>query len=173
MPNPKLRAMLSRFAACATLTAAAASPALAASAPADVETPTGTSCDDCDCLDDEAVVEVGHLDAGDAAVILGRGLARALEAARPLAATQVASTWATSDDPVRRLALAHALEWSFRLVGDSLMIDHLSRDPSPAVRAASARAAWLRRATGGDDGVLARLATDPDDTVRTIAITAR
>ena len=87
-------------------------------------------------------------------------------------ATHLAATWSLSDDPLRRLAVAHALEWTFPLVGDALVIDHLSRDADPQVRAASARAAWARR-PGGDPGVLARLSLDPDPAVREVATSGR
>ncbi len=109
----------------------------------------------------------------DAARVLGRGLALALGEMRPLAATQLAATWSTSPDDLRRLALANALEWTFKLVGDALVIDQLSRDADPAIRAAAARAAWIRRAHGGDLGVLDRLADDPDPSVRSVALAAR
>ena len=71
---------------------------------------------------------------------------------------------------MRRLALAHSLEWSFPLVGDEVVLDHLSRDPEPAVRIAIARAAWARRSGDADTGVLARLADDPDPDVRAVAV---
>jgi hypothetical protein len=53
------------------------------------------------------------------------------------------------------------------------VIDHLSHDGDPAIRAAVARAAWARRHTGGDLGVLARLSADPDPVVRAVATSAR
>jgi hypothetical protein len=110
-----------------------------------------------------------HLDAHDAASTLGRSLALALGEMRPLAATFLATTWSLSDDALRRLAIAHALEWVFPLVGDAVVIDHLSYDGDPAIRAAAARAAWARRQAGGDPGVLARLSHDPDPQVRAVA----
>jgi hypothetical protein len=61
----------------------------------------------------------------------------------------------------------------FPLVGDSIIIDHLSRDADPEIRAATARAAWIRRSTGGDPGVLERLTHDSDPEVRSIALHAR
>lgn len=126
-------------------------------------------------LDDITDPEIDRecVDTEDAALALGRGLALALGEMRPLAATQLAATWSTSPDDLRRLALANALEWAFPLVGDALVIDQLSRDVDPAIRAAAARAAWVRRATGGDLGVLDRLAVDPDPQVRAIVLAAR
>jgi hypothetical protein len=109
----------------------------------------------------------------DAAALLGRGLAIALDGMKPLDATHVASSWAVSPDPMRRIGIARALEWSFPLVGDGLVIEHLSHDPDPQVRAACARAAWIRRATGGDLGVLDRLARDPEPEVAAIALWPR
>lgn len=129
-------------------------------------------CEACG-LDDDREIDREHLDPNAAATALGRGLALALGEVRPLTATQLAATWAVSADPLRRHALGVALEWTFPLVGDALVIDHLSRDPDPAIRAAAARAAWVRRASGGDGGVLARLADDPDPQVRAIAVAAR
>jgi hypothetical protein len=104
---------------------------------------------------------------------LGRGLALTLGEMRPLWATHLATTWALSPDPVRRAAVACALEWAFPLVGDAVIIDHLSRDADPQIRAACARAAWIRRTTGGDPGVLARLVDDPDPEVRAVVRRAR
>jgi hypothetical protein len=103
----------------------------------------------------------------------GRVLAHAIAEMTPLAATHLATTWALSDDPVRRTAIALALEWSFPLFGDGAVIEHLSYDNDPSIRAACARAAWARRTTGGDHGVLDRLAHDPDPEVRSIATRAR
>lgn len=122
--------------------------------------------------DAQLAVDREHLDEADAALVLGRGLALALDRLRPLEATHLASSWALASDPVRRGAIANALEWMFPLVGDDLVLEHLSRDSDPKIRAACARAAWVRRSTGGDLGVLARLAEDPDPEVRAIAIRA-
>lgn len=113
------------------------------------------------------------LDRRHAASMLGRSLAMALEALPKLEATHFATTWALSPIPLRRAAIAHALEWAFPLLGDAVVLDHLAGDSDPAIRAAVARAAWIRRATGGDDGVLARLGHDPDPDVRSIALGAR
>ncbi|MBA3462753.1 MAG: hypothetical protein H0T46_22540 [Deltaproteobacteria bacterium] len=117
-------------------------------------------------------IDAEHIDKLDAAAAIGRQLAAALSEMRPLGATQLASTWALSEHQLRRLAVAHALEWTFKLVGDDLIIDHLSRDPDREIRKEVARAAWVRRAAGGDPGVLARLAEDPDPEVRAIAARA-
>jgi hypothetical protein len=116
-------------------------------------------------LDATLVLDRGHLDAFDAASTLGRGLALALAEMRPLSATHVVATWSLSEDAVRRHAVACALEWTFPLVGDSLALEHLATDPNPDIRAATARAAWMRRTTH----VLDRLVGDPDPEVRDIA----
>ena len=99
----------------------------------------------------------------------GRGLALALSRAPALMATELAAGWAISSDVSCRLAIADALGWRFRLVGDDVVIDHLTRDPDPVIRRAAARAACARRETGGDDHVLERLVDDPDPEVRRLA----
>jgi hypothetical protein len=124
-------------------------------------------------LDASVLIDRGNLDVRQAGATLGRRLAMALGRLPPLSATHLAATWSLSEEPVRRLAVAHALEWTFSLVGDALVIDHLSRDDDPVIRAASARAAWARRLSGGDPGVLARLSQDPDPEVRAVAASAR
>jgi hypothetical protein len=112
-------------------------------------------------------------DGGDAAdeVHGGRAhsLAIALAHSAPLEAVSRACDWALAGDPARRLTIATALGWSFPLVGDDVLIDHLSRDDDTGIRAAAARAAWARRATGGDPGVLDRLSSDPAAEVRAVA----
>jgi hypothetical protein len=129
--------------------------------------------DEDDELDPTLALDLAYIDPSDAAVALGRGLALALNKMRPLGATHIASTWALSNDNVRRLAVAHALEWVFPLVGHGVVIDHLARDSNPEIRVAAARAAWARRAIGGDQGVLERLSDDPNPDVRVIAAAAR
>jgi hypothetical protein len=111
-------------------------------------------------------------DAGDAAESRSsraHALAIALAHSAPLEAVSRACDWALAGDPARRLTVATALGWSFPLVGDDVIIDHLSRDDDTGIRAAAARAAWARRATGGDPGVLDRLSADPAPEVREVA----
>jgi hypothetical protein len=173
MSKVSLRRLLSRLAALA-LSTSSVGPAAAAPPEAGDAAGVGIDVDDDDGeLDASLLIDPGQLEARDAAAALGRSLALALGELRPLTATHLAATWSLSDDPLRRLAVAHALEWTFPLVGDALVIDHLSRDPDPEIRAACAYAAWIRRATGGDLGVLARLADDPDPEVRKIVERAR
>jgi len=118
---------------------------------------------------DAAADESAELDADTAASQLGRTVALTLGEMRPLSATHFATTWALSNEPLRRAAIAHSLEWAFPLFGDDAILDHLSRDRDPEIRAAVARAAWVRRRTTLDLGVLERLASDPDPEVRAIA----
>jgi hypothetical protein len=117
----------------------------------------------------DAFIDREHVEERDAAALLGRNLAIALQRMEPIEATHIASGWAMSPDPMRRIGVARALEWQFPLIGDAVVIDHLSRDPDPAIRASCARAAWIRRATGGDPGVLDRLSRDIDPDVRASA----
>ena len=168
MPKISLRRLLTKLTVLALSTTAATA--------AEARTAEREGCAECDGdddLDPTLTIDREHLDAGDAALTLGRGLAQALGELRPIVATHLASSWALSTDPVRRLAVANAMEWQFPLVGDDLVIDHLSRDADPQVRLAAARAAWSRRTAGGDPGVLARLLEDPDPDVRAIAKSAR
>jgi hypothetical protein len=167
MSNVSLRRLLSKL----TALALSASPvALAGAEPAPEV--SALDSDDSD-LDASLPIDREHLDAQDAASALGRTLALALAELRPLTATHLAATWSLSPDPLRRLAIAHALEWSYPLVGDALVLDHLSRDGDPEIRAAVARAAWVRRHSGADADVLARLSQDPDPMVRAVATAAR
>jgi hypothetical protein len=135
------------------------SPGVASAAPAAVPSAE---------LDADIPIDREHVDPCDATAMLGRQLAQTLAEQRPLEATHLASTWALSEDPLRRAATAHALEWVFRLAGDDIILDHLSRDADPTIRCAVARAAWARRPMVGTE-VADRLATDPDPEVRAIA----
>ncbi len=173
MSKVSLRRLLSRLAALA-LSATSATSSAAAAAPPEARDAAGIDVDDDDAdLDASLPIDREHVDPADATLMLSRGLAHALGQLPPLHATQLATTWALSQDGLRRAAVARALEWTFPLLGDSIVLDHLSRDPDPAIRGACARAAWVRRATGGDPGVLDRLASDEDPEVRAIALGAR
>lgn len=162
MAKIPLRRVLSKL----TILAVTASSAIAGAKPAPA---AATECE----LDADTPIDRERLDLRDAALMLGRSLAQALSELPRLEATQLATTWALSDDPLRRAAVARSLEWTFPLLGDDIVIDHLSHDPDPAIRVACARAAWVRRSSGGDAGVLDRLATDSDPDVRSIALRAR
>ncbi len=100
-----------------------------------------------------------------------RALALELSQMTPIAATHHATTLALSTDVSRRTVIAQALEWEFPLFGDTAILEHLSRDDSPEIRAACARAARARRPV--HDRILARLADDPDPEVRAIAMDDR
>jgi hypothetical protein len=167
MSKVSLRRLLSKLTVVAL---SAATPAIASALPDAPRAATSgdVSVDEDADLDATLPIDRECLDARDAATTLGRKLALALANMRPLSATHLASTWALSDDTTRRLALAHSLEWAFPLVGDAVVLDHLSHDPEVEIRAAVARAAWVRRTAGGDPGVLDRLAHDPDPDVRAI-----
>jgi hypothetical protein len=52
---------------------------------------------------------------------------------------------------------------------EQAVIEHLASDPSPDVRAAAARAAWVRRSSTLDQRVLHRLLGDEDPEVRAAA----
>jgi hypothetical protein len=166
MSKVSVRRLLSKLTALA-LSTSAVGPAAADA----VQDPRGLDVVDTEDVELDASLQIDreHLDAKDAASALGRSLALALGGMRPLSATHLAATWSLATDPVRRLAVAHALERTFLLVGDALVIDHLSHDLDPSIRVAAARAAWARRQTGGDPGVLARLSHDPDPQVRAVA----
>ncbi|HTR52222.1 MAG TPA: hypothetical protein VMJ10_16020 [Kofleriaceae bacterium] len=132
----------------------------------------GASGETASAATDACADESADLDVDIAASQLGRTVAITLGEMTPLAATHFATTWALSGEPLRRAAIAHSLEWAFPLFGDDAILDHLSRDVSPEVRAAVARAAWIRRRSSADLGVLERLADDPDPEVRAIATRA-
>ena len=129
----------------------------------------GASGETASAAADATADESSELDVDAAASQLGRTLAITLGDMKPLAATHLATTWALSGEPLRRSAIAHSLEWAFPLFGDNAILDHLSRDGNPEIRAAVARAAWIRRRTSLGLGVLERLANDPDPEVRAIA----
>src|SRR5262245_48552268 len=116
-----IRRLLAKLAVIAV--AASSTPALAAPRVDDV------------LLDAKRPVNIEKLAPDTAALALGRHLALALAELRPIEATQLAASWALSRDALRRRAVAEALEWEFALVGDSVMIDHLSRDGDATIRA--------------------------------------
>ncbi len=169
-PPRRLHRLLGRLTAATSGIALSAIPAhavtrggaasIAASPPADFDgDPPGVTVPD---NPDEDVADPRHAAAA-------HWLAISLERMEPLPATYTACTWTLSSDPEQRVTIAGALEWTFRLVGDSIIVDHLSRDPEARVRAAAARAAWARHAAGVDEQILARLAADPEPEVREIA----
>jgi hypothetical protein len=156
LPQPMHRISLRRLLAVLALTG---SPGAASAQP-----PPDATAE----LDADIPIDREHVDPCDAAAMLGRQLAHTLSEQSALEATHLAATWALSEDPVRRGAIAHALEFVYPLLGDDLVLDHLSRDPDPVIRRAVARAAWARRPTVGT-AVADQLAVDPDPEVRAIA----
>ena len=169
MSKVSLRRLLTRLTAIA-LSTSAVGPASAADASIPSSTQSTGDEDEESELIGDVPIDPDHIDPEDAAAALGRGLALAVHRMRPISATHLVATWALSEDPVRRLAVAHSLEWTYRLVGDGTVLDHLSYDPDPAIRAEVARAAWSRLgSTSGVHGVLARLSEDPDPGVRAVA----
>lgn len=168
MPKVSLRRLLAR------LTAIALSTTAVGTASADGSTSSAAQgAPDADLeLTADVPIDPDHIDPPDAAAALGRSLALAVARMRPIEATHLVTTWAMSEDRVRRLAVAHSLEWQYKLVGDAVVIDHLARDPDPAVRLEIARAAWVRRGVTDVYGALARLLEDPDPDVRAVALRA-
>ncbi len=160
-----LRRLLSKL----TVLALSASSAAAGAMPSPI---SEVAADFDHDLDEDLPIDREHIDTEDAALVLARGLAQALSEMRQLDAIHLATSWALSTDPLRRAAVARSLEWSFQLLPDELILDHLSRDADPLIRAACARAAWIRRASGVDPAILNRLANDPEPEVRAIAMRA-
>jgi hypothetical protein len=167
MPKVSLRRLLARLTAIALSTTAVG----AASADGPPSSAQGSSDVDVE-LTADVPIDPDVIDPPDAAAALGRSLALAVAKMRPIEATHLVTTWAMSEDPVRRLAVAHSLEWQYKLVGDAVVIDHLARDPDPAIRLEIARAAWVRRGVADVYGTLARLLEDPDPDVRAVALRA-
>jgi hypothetical protein len=134
-----LRRVLSKL----TVLALASSPAASSAEP--------TRCSQCwsdedeSDLDSDVPIDREHVNPRDAAALLGRTLAQALIELRPLDATHLATTWALSEDCLRRGAIAHALERVFPLFGDRAILAHLARDSDPHVREVTLRAALVRR----------------------------
>jgi len=124
-----LRRLLCKLA----VAALSATPAAAASG----TSPFGEEVVDLDDeLTSDAPIDREHIEPDDAAFVIGRNLP--LGAMNPLSATQLATTWALSSDPVRRAAIVYALEHSSPL-GARTILDHLSQDPESLVRAAVVR----------------------------------
>ena len=99
----------------------------------------------------------------------GRHLALRLAHLPSIESMGVAAELALSPDGGERHQLAEALTWAFPLPGEHAVIEHLARDPTPEVRAAAARAAWVRRSSHLDVSVLHRLLGDDDPEVRAAA----
>ncbi|MBK9034289.1 MAG: HEAT repeat domain-containing protein [Myxococcales bacterium] len=98
-----------------------------------------------------------------------RALALRLAELPSIESMGVAAELALSPDLHERRGLADALGWAFPLPGEQAVIEHLASDPTPEVRAAAARAAWVRRSSQLDVRVLHRLLGDDDPEVRAAA----
>ena len=70
----------------------------------------------------------------DAAAMLGRQLAHTLGEQQSARRDTPRVDVGADADALRRIAIAHALEWAFPLVGDDIVLDHLSHDANPKVR---------------------------------------
>ena len=171
MPKVSLRRLLARLAAIALSTTAVGAANADDGMPPSSQGTQGTEDAEVE-LTADVPIDPDFIDPPDAAAALGRSLALAVARMRPIEATHLITTWAMSEDRVRRLAVAHSLEWQFKLVGDAVVIDHLARDPDPAVRLEIARAAWVRRGVADVYGALALLLEDPDPDVRAVALRA-
>jgi CheY-like chemotaxis protein len=103
-----------------------------------VPSDSDATTDDVDALDLSPGDEPGI---GDEAQL---SLAVQLERMDPFDATAFASTAALDSNIDVRHMLAEALTSTFPLVGDDIVLDHLSVDPDPGVRATAQRAAVAR-----------------------------
>ena len=164
----RLRAILESvtLAAVATSGAAAFAPSISAASAA-----SATTRAPAPSLDHVAIDGAAGLDRVEDASLdeLAHRLATCLTELSPLTAAGASAELATSPDVDERAALAQALAWVFPLATDDVLIDHLADDPAPRVRAAVARAAWIRRSILGDTGVVRRLLGDADPEVRAAA----
>ena len=123
-----------------------------------------SATDDLD-LDDDVPIDREHVDPVDAAVALGRSLALALGAMRPARRHPHRGDLGRVAGSGAAARVAHALEWAFPLVGDAVVIDHLSRDRGPRDPGrCGTRRVDPAAPAGGDLDVLDRLADDPDPT---------
>ncbi len=89
----------------------------------------------------------------------------------PLERVELIAGWASSRSPRLRLAIARGLRHMSPVPGSLTAIEHLAGDRDPAVRAAIAEAAWLRRreSPGRLIAVLHRLAEDDNLFVQEVA----
>ncbi|MBS1124464.1 MAG: hypothetical protein H6Q90_6692, partial [Deltaproteobacteria bacterium] len=117
MSKVSLRRLLSRLAAIALSTTAVGA---TRADPAQVQSERGEPDAEVE-LTADLPIDPDFIDPPDAAAALGRSLALAIARMRPIEATHLVATWAMSEDPMRRLAVAHSLEWQFKLVGDGMV----------------------------------------------------
>lgn len=99
------------------------------------------------------------------------GLARAIERATAPERIDLVCTWALSENPDERLALARALTWSTPVFVADLVLEQLAQDQTPAVRAAALAA--VARHFHEDSSTYARIALqcsdDSDPSVQQLA----
>ena len=100
-----------------------------------------------------------------------RTLTEALLDAGGITRTRVASEWALSDSPAKRIAIAGALSHDFYCLGADVVAEHLSADPDPEVRAAVIQiaAARMREDPAHYGNLLETLSSDPVPSVRSAA----
>jgi hypothetical protein len=124
---------------------------------------------EAEAVDDAEVDAALHLATGGEGGAGAHALAILLDHMRPIDATRAAATAALSPRVDVRAAIGEALTWVFPLLGDTVVIDHLSRDTEATVRLAAARAAHARRTHLDDPALLERLSLDPEASVRDAA----
>ncbi len=99
------------------------------------------------------------------------GLARAIERATAPERIDLVCTWALSEDPDERLALARALTWSTPVFVADLVLEQLAQDSTAVVRAAALAA--VARHFHENSVAYARIVTqctsDPDPNVQKLA----
>jgi hypothetical protein len=99
------------------------------------------------------------------------GLARAIERATAPERIDLVCTWALSDNPDERLALARALTWSTPVFVADLVLEQLASDQTPAVRAAAlaAVAKHFHENSTTYSQIVMQCAGDPDPNVQKLA----
>lgn len=99
------------------------------------------------------------------------GLARAIERATAPERIDLVCTWALSEDPDERLALARALTWSTPVFVADLVLEQLAQDETPAVRAAAlaAVAKHFHENSATYSRIVTQCAGDPDANVQKLA----
>ncbi|HKY36539.1 MAG TPA: hypothetical protein VJN18_11405 [Polyangiaceae bacterium] len=99
------------------------------------------------------------------------GLARAIERATAPERIDLVCTWALSEDPDERLALARALTWSTPVFVADLVLEQLAQDPTPVVRAAAlaAVAKHFHENSATYARIVRQCTSDPDRNVQKLA----
>ena len=99
------------------------------------------------------------------------GLARAIERATAPERIDLVCTWALSEDPDERLALARALTWSTPVFVADLVLEQLAQDPTAVVRAAAlaAVAKHFHENSAAYARIVMQCTSDPDPNVQKLA----